>query len=135
MIESIVDVPPEIFPARRPDRVACWMTGSRPGRTGTQPTADTDPQLRLGHQWVAARPPQCRSPRSLPALGGTDLAVAVASVSTQADGRLPGSEAAVPRWATRRAAFSTLIAGADPPTDLAGSIGWRVSVASRKFAP
>ena len=36
-----------------------------------------------------------------------------------------GNSAAVPRYGTRRAASSTLLYGTDPPTHLAGSIGWQ----------
>ena len=36
-----------------------------------------------------------------------------------------GNSAAVPHYGTRRAASSTLVQGTDPPTHLAGSIGWQ----------
>ena len=40
MTEASVD-PSVAIPARGPDQVACWRTGSRLGRTGTRPTDST----------------------------------------------------------------------------------------------
>lgn len=41
MTEPIVDEKTDILPTRRPDRVACWTTGSGPDQTATWPTGST----------------------------------------------------------------------------------------------
>ena len=41
MTETIIDPSVEALRVRPSNRVACWTTGSRPGRTGTRPTDST----------------------------------------------------------------------------------------------
>ena len=52
MTEAVFGTPAEILSVRPSNRVACWTTGTGPGRTGTRPTDSTCNRMSLRRRVV-----------------------------------------------------------------------------------